>query len=78
MSRSLRTVLATATAAGLLVGGVSLASYATTRHDSAGGAGGGAGASGAPKVIKFHVGVQHQSFNGGAFRLYSAKVPKGN
>ena len=57
------------------VGGVSLASYATTRHE---GAGGGAGASSAPKVIKFHVGVQNQSFHGGAFRLYSAKVPTGN
>jgi hypothetical protein len=76
MSRSLRAVLATATAAGLLVGGVSLASYATTRHDSAGGAG--AGAAGAPKVIKFHLGVLNQTFNGGAFRLFTAKVPTGN
>jgi hypothetical protein len=76
MSRSLRAVLATASAAGLLVGGVSLASYATTRHDGAGG--GGAGASSAPKVVKFHFGVQNQTFNGGAFRFFTAKVPTGN
>jgi hypothetical protein len=77
MSRSLRAVLATATAAGLLVGGISLASYATTRHDNAGG-GAGAGASSAPKVIKFHLGSQNQTFNGNAIRLYTAKIPTGN
>jgi hypothetical protein len=77
MSRSLRVVLATAASAGLLVGGITLASYATTRHDSAGGAGG-AGGSSAPKVLKFHLGVQNQTYNGGAFRLFTAKIPTGN
>ena len=71
----LRAVLATASAAALLVGGVNLASYAATHH---GGGAAGAGASGAPKVLKFHFGVQNQSFHGGAFRLYTAKVPNGN
>jgi hypothetical protein len=73
----LRAVLATGAAAALLVGGINLASYATTHHGT-NGAGGGAGAGAAPKVLKFHLGVQNQTYNGGAFRLYTAKVPKGN
>ena len=78
MSRSLRTILATAAAAGLLVGGVSLASYATTRHDSAGSAGAGAGTASLPKTRVYTVGSTHDLINGGASRLRSVSVPKGN
>lgn len=75
MSRPpLRVVLATAAAAGLLVGGVNLASYATTRHDSAGGAGAGS----QPKTLVFKIGTKGQKFNGGSAHLYSARVPTGN
>jgi hypothetical protein len=75
MSRSLRTVLATAAAAGLLVGGVSLASYATTRHDSAGGAG--AGASSEPKTLVFHLGSPGRQFAGDSAHFLGGKVPTG-
>jgi hypothetical protein len=77
MSRSLRAVLATATAAGLLVGGISLASYATTRHEAGSGSGSGAGAKSQPKTLVFKVGSKGQQFNGGSARLYNGKVPKG-
>ena len=61
-------------AAVVLVGGVSLASYSTTRHDSAGGAGAGAPL---PKTRVYTVGSTHQIINGGASRLRSVNVPKG-
>jgi hypothetical protein len=73
---SLRAVLATTAAAGLLVGGANLASYAATHH------GHGAGASAAakstqPKTITFHLGKPGKKFAGSSTHLVSAKVPKG-
>jgi hypothetical protein len=73
---SLRTIVATTTAAALLVGGAQLASYATTHH------GHGAGASTAakssqPKTITFTLGSNTQVFAPNSQHLFTAKVPKG-
>jgi hypothetical protein len=70
----LRTVLATAAAAALLVGGADLAANATTSH--------GHGAASAkptaqPRTITFHIGKPGKKFQGGSTHLLSAKVPQG-
>jgi hypothetical protein len=69
----LRAVLATTAAAGLLVGGANLASYAATHHGHSSGTS--AKPHAQPKTIAYHLGSPGQAM--GNTRLFSAKVPKG-
>ena len=70
---SLRSSVTTLAAAVVLVGGASLASYATTNHGHGAGA-----ATATPKTIKFHFGSPGKTFNTtNPVHLFTAKVPKG-
>lgn len=70
---SLRSSVTTLAAAVVLVGGASLASYATTNHGHGAGA-----ATGTPKTIKFHLASPGKTYNTtNPVHLFTAKVPKG-
>lgn len=71
---SLRAVIATTSAAALLVGGADLASYAATHHGPSRASG---SKSAQPRAITFHLGQVGAQYNAGSAHVFTAKVPKG-